>query len=99
MKTATATTTNQAHIAPKVINLGKVTKSQVSKLKKGYGKLMEEVHQIAAHEVAQLPDPGEGKTYRPVVIVHRRKDEPTGLLANMPGKKKLRKKVLKTLGL
>jgi hypothetical protein len=85
--------TAQAHIAPRVINLGKVKRSQVQKLKKGYGKLMDEIHQIAENEIAQLPDPGEGKSYKPVVIVQRRK--PTGLF----GKSSSGKKLLKKLGL
>jgi len=89
--------TTQVSYTPRVINLGKVKKSHVRKLKNGYGKLMDEIHQIAEHEIAKLPDPGEGKSYRPVVIVHRRK--PEGLLGDLTSSTRLRRKLRQKLGL
>jgi hypothetical protein len=89
--------TAQVTYAPRVINLGKVTRSQVRKLRNGYGKLMEEIHQIAENEIAKLPDPGEGKSYKPVVIVQRRKPEP--LFGSSSSGRKLRRRLLRKLGL
>lgn len=88
-----------AHVnyTPRVINLGKVKRSQVRKLRNGYGKLMEEIHQIAENEIAKLPALGEGKFYKPVIIVQRRK--PEGLFGDSSTGKKLRKRLRKKLGL
>ena len=86
---ATATT------PPSTIKLGRVKKSQIKKLKNGHGKLMEEVIQIAQGEIAKLPDPGEGKSYQPVIILYHRKPKSNKRKVNVLGatldRKKLRK--------
>ncbi len=58
---------------PRVVNLGKVTRSQVKRLKNGHGNLVREIEQIVNHEVSKLPPPAEGETYKTVVVVHERK--------------------------
>jgi len=55
------------------VNLGRVKKSDIKKLKNGHGKLVDEVVQIAHSEIAKLPPAPQGKSYQPVVVLFRRK--------------------------
>lgn len=80
---------------PSTIKLGKVKKSQIKKLKNGHGKLMDEIIQIAQGEIAKLADPGEGKSYQPVIILYHRKAKTNRRKVSVLGatldRKKLRK--------
>lgn len=58
---------------PVVVNLGKKTKKAIKKLKKGEGKMVEEV-QLAMDEVrARLPEADKAKQLVPVVMFVERK--------------------------
>jgi hypothetical protein len=62
-----------AAATPIVVNLGKKTKKAIKKLKRGEGKLSEEV-QAAMDEVrARLPEADKGKQLVPVVMFCERK--------------------------
>jgi len=52
-----------------VIHLGKVSRKQINKYKKGYGKMFTEVQQV----VAKAKREQLGSTVVPSVVVHRRK--------------------------
>ena len=72
-----------------VINLGKVDRADIKKLKKGYGKLHDEIQQRIQIEVdnAKKADPAL-KDVVPVVNLCKRQDVP----AHEANLKKLRKK-------
>ncbi len=61
---------------PIVIDLGKVKKKRVKALKRGEGKLVNEVQQAVEQVRASLGPSAEGKELVPVVVVYRQKDEP-----------------------
>jgi hypothetical protein len=58
---------------PIVVNLGKKTKKAIKKLKKGEGKMVEEI-QLAMNEVrSRLPEGEKNKPLVPVVMFVERK--------------------------
>lgn len=59
--------------APIVIDLGKVKRKQVKRLKRGEGPLLEEVQQVVAGVRESLGDEAEGKELLPVVVLYRRR--------------------------
>lgn len=59
--------------SPVVVNLGKVRKKRIRQLKKGRGKLMNDVGDAVAEIVDGLGDELKGKEVVPVVIVYREK--------------------------
>lgn len=68
-KTTEATTT--AKPAPVVIDLGKKRRSQVKKLRKGRGKLLDRVHDV----LADMSSEGAiSKGAQPVIVVVRERD-------------------------
>jgi len=70
--------------APIVVNLGKKTKKAIKKLKKGEGKMVEEI-QLAMSEVrARLPEADKGKLLVPVVMFCERKPDAKSKLPFSP---------------
>lgn len=58
---------------PIVIDLGKVKRKQVKRLKRGEGPLVEEVQQVVAGVRERLGAEAEGKELLPVVVLYQRK--------------------------
>lgn len=58
---------------PIIIDLGKQRPKQIKKLKKGEGKLWEEVVDVIDEVNMQLGDEVHGKTIVPLVLVYRKK--------------------------
>jgi len=76
-----ATTTGSsagATIAPIVLDLGKKKKKLIKELKRGEGKLMEDVAQAVEEVRANLGTHASGKDLIPVVIVYERKRRARG---------------------
>jgi hypothetical protein len=87
-----AATTNVARrmvpMAPRVVRLGKYKKKHIKKMKRGHGKLAEDLQQMAANEAAKRGTSESGKPYQPLVIVYEEKES----------KKKRRKRRKKSRG-
>ncbi len=60
-------------ITPVVVDLGKVKRKHVKRLKRGEGKLADEVLEVLDEVVEELGDELEGATLVPVVMVYERK--------------------------
>ena len=58
---------------PMVVDLGKQRRSRIKDLKRGRGKLMDDVHNVVDRVVAEFGDQANGKQFIPVVIVFRKK--------------------------
>jgi hypothetical protein len=59
--------------APVVVDLGKARRSRIKDLKRGRGRLMEEVDEVVDDVRAEMGAAAEGKHFIPIVIVYRRK--------------------------
>lgn len=63
--------TTTVKTAPVVVDLGKKTRGQVKKLRKGHGKLLDRVHDV----LADMSSEGTiSKGAQPVIVVVREKD-------------------------
>lgn len=60
-------------VPPIVVDLGKTRRSRIKDLKRGRGKLVDEVHDVVTRVRDDLGPAAEGKQLIPVVIVYRRK--------------------------
>lgn len=60
-------------VTPVVVDLGKVRRKHVKRLKRGEGKLAEEVLDVVDEVVEELGDELEGATLVPIVMVYERK--------------------------
>ncbi len=60
-------------VTPVVVDLGKVKRKQVKRLKRGEGKLADEVLDVLDEVVEQLGDELEGASLVPVVLVYEKK--------------------------
>ena len=60
-------------VTPVVVDLGKVKRKQVKRLKQGEGPLAEELLDVLDEVVAELGDDLEGATLVPIVMVYERK--------------------------
>ncbi len=58
---------------PIVVDLGKVKRKQVKRLKQGTGPLLDEVHEAVSSVHQELGDDAEGKELVPVVLLYERK--------------------------
>jgi len=67
--TATKTPVN----APVILDLGKASRKNIRRLKKGQGKLVDEVQDAIREVASSLGDQTEGKELLPVVLIYRRK--------------------------
>ena len=59
--------------APVIVDLGKETKKAIRKLKRGTGKLMDEVDDAIDQVRAHLSDADKNKAILPVVVIYQRK--------------------------
>jgi hypothetical protein len=62
-------------IQPIIIDLGKQRPKQIKRLKRGRGKLWDEVVDVVEEVSAQLGDELDGKTIVPLVMVYRKKSK------------------------
>jgi hypothetical protein len=60
-------------VTPIVVDLGKVQRKHVKRLKRGEGRLVEEVLDVLDEVVEELGDDFEGSSLVPIVIVYERK--------------------------
>ncbi len=58
---------------PVVVELGKVSKKRIRRLKRGQGRLMYEVDRAVSEVQSRLGDEAKDKVLLPVVVVYRRK--------------------------
>jgi hypothetical protein len=58
---------------PVVIDLGKTDRKQIKALKKGSGKLKEEVIEATAGVKSRLGADADGKELLPIVVIYKRK--------------------------
>jgi uncharacterized protein DUF6200 len=66
---------------PVVVSLGKQSRKRIRSLKRGKGKLVDEVNSVVDQVRASFGDGADGKVFVPVVVVYRRKEpKPLGLL-------------------
>ena len=59
--------------APIVVTLGSQNRKRIRGLKRGRGKLMDEVSNVVDQVRASFGEHAEGKVFIPVVLVYRRK--------------------------
>jgi hypothetical protein len=60
-------------VAPVVVDLGKTKKSRIKDLKRGGGKLVNDVQYATNQVIAGLGDSAKGKVFVPVVLIYRQK--------------------------
>lgn len=58
---------------PIIIDLGKKRRKRIKQLKRGRGKLMNEVHYVIEEVQADLGKEAEGKEFIPIVMIYRRR--------------------------
>lgn len=63
---------------PIVIDLGKVKKKKIRQLKRGCGRLTEEVQRVVAEVGASLGEAADGKLLVPLVVVYQQKRKKKG---------------------
>jgi hypothetical protein len=61
-------------MTPIILSLGKKKKKQLKRLKKGKGRMMDEVLDVIEQVQANLGDQAADKILVPVVIIYRRKE-------------------------
>jgi hypothetical protein len=73
--TSTAQSARTATIAERavVINMGQIPRKKIKQLKRGTGKLVEEVRDAVELAAARLGDEASGKVLVPTVVVYREK--------------------------
>ena len=59
--------------APVIVDLGKTSKKAIRKLKKGQGKLMDEVDDAIEQVRSHLPEADKNKPIVPVLVIYQRK--------------------------
>jgi hypothetical protein len=64
---------------PIVVDLGKVSRRRIKRLKRGEGPLRVEIDEVMERIRAQLDPELSGKTLVPVIVVYRRKRSQGGL--------------------
>ena len=65
---------------PIIIDLGKAKKKRVRRLKRGRGRLMDEVQDTLEEVRQRLGDQAKGKELVPVVMIYRKRRKRKGLL-------------------
>ena len=73
-----ATAELKEKLPPIVLDLGRVKRKQVKRLKRGEGPLLDEVHEAIASVHHELGDEIEGKGLVPVVLIYERKRKKKG---------------------
>lgn len=74
------------NLAPVIVDLGKESKKNIRRLKRGTGKLMDEVDDAIDQVRAHLSDADKNKAILPVVVIYQRKRSSRGsdYLPSMP---------------
>lgn len=70
---ARSASTETEIITPVVIDLGKVKRKHIKRLKRGTGKLADEVLDVIDEVVDELGDELDGATLVPIVMVYKKK--------------------------
>jgi len=78
MATSTAPPVGTPTISPIVVDLGKKSRKQIRSLKRGKGKLMNDVAAVMEEVKTNLGADAAGKEFVPVVIVYRKKGKRQG---------------------
>ena len=60
-------------VTPVLVDLGRVKRKHIKRLKRGEGKLVDEVFDVLDEVVATVGDELEGATLVPIVLVYERK--------------------------
>ena len=60
---------------PIIIDLGKKSRKQIKRLKRGEGRLVREVDEAMEEVAAQLGETVEGKELVPVVVLYRQREK------------------------
>jgi hypothetical protein len=71
-------------IQPIIVELGKQRPKDIKRLKRGEGKLWDEVVDVVEEVSAQLGDTANGKTIVPVVLIYRKKEKRNSLNSLLP---------------
>jgi len=75
---ADQTSTQQAPVAevtpPIVVSLGSQRPSRIRKLKRGKGRLMDEVNDVVQEVQSSLREQAADKVFVPVVLIYRRRE-------------------------
>lgn len=64
--------------APVVVDLGKTKRSRIKALKRGRGRLMEEVAEVVEDVRGEMGAAADGKHFIPIVLVYKRKTRRKG---------------------
>jgi hypothetical protein len=62
-------------LMPIIVSLGKKSKKQIKRLKRGKGRAMDEVMDVIDQVQANLGEQAAGKVLVPVVIIYRKKQQ------------------------
>ena len=62
-------------VTPLVIDLGRVRRKRIKALKKGKGKLMNEVLDVLDEVAVNLGDEAEDKTFVPIIMVYNKRNK------------------------
>ena len=73
-RTTTTSRTDVTTITPIVVDLGKKKKKQIRDLKRGSGKLMDEVAEVLNRVRDSLGSEADLKNLVPVVVIYRKKE-------------------------
>ncbi len=71
-------------VTPIVVDLGKTKRKHVKRLKRGEGRLMEEVIDVMDEIVEALGEEVDGKTLVPIVIVYKEKGKKSRNTITLP---------------
>jgi hypothetical protein len=69
---------------PIMVDMGKQRPKEIKRLKRGEGKLWDEVIDVVEEVSAQLGDEANGKTIVPVILVYRKKEKRSNLSSLLP---------------
>ena len=68
----------QTEVAPIIIDLGKEKKKRIKDLKRGRGRLMDEVAGVIHEARMNLGSEADGKEFIPVILIYRKKRKRKG---------------------
>jgi len=79
------TTQTEGKLAPIIVDLGKKRRKALKQLKRGDGRLLDEVEQVTAEVRAELGKDADAVELVPIILVYRRKVRRPkgGLLASL----------------
>jgi len=82
--TVLTTPTYNAEIAPIIIDLGKEKRKRIKDLKRGRGRLMNEVAGVINEARMNLGAEAEGKEFIPIILIYRKKRKRKGGSVALP---------------